>query len=114
MNFILKITIKTIQKKDTIIKTIEFIKKKGNFKKIKIYGIYKIKNKKKIFTLLRSPHVHKKSREHFIYKEYIINIEIFFYNFINLINFLIYIKKIFNKNKKIIFKIKKNAYNLKG
>jgi ribosomal protein S10 len=114
MKYILKITFKTITKFDTLKKNLTFIKKIGNFKKINIKGIYKIKNKKKILTLLKSPHIYKKAREHFIYKEFIIKIEIIFNNFINLINYLIFLKKILGKNKKINIKISKNAYNLNG
>ena len=51
---------------------------------------FNLKKKKKIFTVLKSPHVNKKAREHFIYNNfYCYNFILIFNNFFNLINFLI-------------------------
>lgn len=102
--YTLRINFKSIQKINKIKKQILIIKKKYNFKKIKIKGVFKIKNKNKIYTLLKSPHVNKKSREHFIYKNYIQKIDINFNSYIQLLNFLIIIKKKLSKN--IIINIK--------
>ena len=68
--YILRITFKSIQKINNIKKNLLKLKKINKFKNIQIKGIIKIKDKNKIFTLLKSPHVNKKSREHFIYKNY--------------------------------------------
>ena len=118
--YILRITLKTIKKKNKLkinldklqIKLHKFRKLEFNkfnkYKKYKIKGIYKIKKKNKIFTLLKSPHVNKKSREHFIYKNYIEKIDINFLNFIKLLDFLIIFKKKFIKNNIINIKIIKN------
>ena len=65
----------------------------------------KQKKKKKKFTLLKSPHVNKKSREHFIYDNYTQKIYIKFDNLIFLLNFLIIIKKVLSENYLINFKI---------
>ena len=78
------------------------------FKNIQIKGIFKIKDKNKIFTLLKSPHVNKKSREHFIYKNYTQKIDIKFSNIIELFNFIIITKKILTENFIINFKIIKH------
>jgi ribosomal protein S10 len=107
--YTLRITFKSIQKLNEIKKQILIIKKKYRFKNIKIKGIFNIKNKNKIFTLLKSPHVNKKSREHFIYKNYIQKIDLIFLNYIQLLNFLIILKKKLSKNFLINLKIiKKN------
>jgi ribosomal protein S10 len=103
--YTLRISIKSIQKISKIKKQILKIKKKYNFKKIKITGVFNIKNKNKIFTLLKSPHVNKKSREHFIYKNYIQNIDFKILNYIQLLNFLILLKKKLSKNFLINIKI---------
>ena len=105
--YILRITFKSIQKINNIKKNLLKLKKINKIKHIKIKGIFKIKQKKKIFTLLKSPHVNKKSREHFIYKNYIEKIEIKFSNFFKLLNFLIIIKKNLTSNFLINIKILK-------
>lgn len=103
--YILRITFKSIKKINQIKQFLLKIKKLNNFRNIQINGIFKIKNKKKIFTLLKSPHVNKKSREHFIYKNFIQKIDIKSNNILQLINFLIIIKKILNENFIINVKI---------
>jgi len=103
--YILRITFKSIQKINNIKKNLLKLKKINKFKNIQIKGIFKIKDKNKIFTLLKSPHVNKKSREHFIYKNYIQKIDIKFSNIIELFNFIILIKKVLTKNFIINFKI---------
>nr|QCT81162.1 40S ribosomal protein S10 [Peronospora ficariae] len=107
--YLLRITFKSFQKinqlKQKLIKLIKFNK----LKNIKIKGIFQIKKKKKLFTLLKSPHVNKKSREHFIYKNYLPKIDIKFQNIFQLFNFLILIKKFLSENSLINIKIiKKN------
>ncbi len=97
--YILRITFKSIQKPDKL-----KIKNINQLKNIQINGIFNIKNKKKIFTLLKSPHVNKKSREHFIYKNYTKKIDLNFFNIFQLINFLILFKKKFSN--KFLIKIK--------
>ncbi len=53
--------------------------------------------------------MNKKSREHFIYKNYIQKIDIKFLNIFQLLNFLILVKKILSENTLINVKIiKKN------
>lgn len=107
--YILRITFKSIQKINNIKKNLLKLKKINKFKNIQIKGIFKIKDKNKIFTLLKSPHVNKKSREHFIYKNYTQKIEMQFSNIIELFNFVILVKKILTENFIINFKIiKKN------
>jgi ribosomal protein S10 len=80
--YILRTTFKSIQKINNIKKNLLKLKKINKFKNIQIKGIFKIKDKNKIFTLLKSPHVNKKSREHFIYKNYTQKIDIKFSNII--------------------------------
>lgn len=109
--YILRITFKSIQKINNIKKNLLKLKKINKFKNIQIKGIFKIKDKNKIFTLLKSPHVNKKSREHFIYKNYTQKIDVKFSNIIELFNFIILIKKVLTKNFIINFKIIK--YNKK-
>jgi ribosomal protein S10 len=106
--YILRITFKSIKKIDQLKKFLLKFKKLNNFNNIQINGIFKIKNKKKIFTVLKSPHVNKKSREHFIYKNYNQKIDIKSKNIYQLLNFLIIIKKILNENYIIKTKFIKN------
>lgn len=81
----------------------------NKLKNINIQGIFQIKNKNKIFTLLKSPHVNKKSREHFLYKHYLSKIDVQFKNILQLFNFLILVKKFLSENSLIQIKIlKKN------
>jgi ribosomal protein S10 len=104
----LRINFKSIKKPNNIKKNLIKIKNKKKFKYIKIKGIFKIKNKNKIFTLLKSPHVNKKSREQFLYKQYINKINLKFKNIFQLFNFLIIIKKMYSDAYNINFKIIKN------
>jgi small subunit ribosomal protein S10 len=106
--YILRITFKSIQKINNIKKNLLKLKKINKFKNIQIKGIFKIKDKNKIFTLLKSPHVNKKSREHFIYKNYTQKIDIKFSNIFELFNFIITIKKVLTENFIINFKIIKH------
>jgi ribosomal protein S10 len=106
--YILRITFKFIKKNENIKQKLLKIQKIKNFKNILINGFFKIKNKNKIFTILKSPHVNKKSREHFIYKNYNQKIDIKFNNLIELFNFSIICKKILTKNFLIKMKIIKN------
>nr|USH10539.1 ribosomal protein S10 [Pythium sp. 'rhizoterrae'] len=106
--YILRITFKSIQKINNIKKNLLKLKKINKFKNIQIKGIFKIKDKNKIFTLLKSPHVNKKSREHFIYKNYTQKIDVKFSNIIELFNFIIITKKILTENFIVNFKIIKH------
>lgn len=103
--YILRINFKSIEKITELKKKLLKIKKLYKFKNLKIKGFFKIKNKNKIFTLLKSPHVNKKSREQFIYKNYVQKIDIQFFNIIQLLNFSILLKKISSKNFLINIKI---------
>lgn len=103
--YILRITFKSFQKINQLKQNLLNLKKFIKFKKIKINGIFQTKQQKKIFTLLKSPHVNKKSREHFIYKNYKPKIDIKFKQIFKLLNFLILIKKILSKNSLINIKI---------
>nr|YP_010394823.1 ribosomal protein S10 [Phytophthora megakarya]AEP41626.1 40S ribosomal protein S10 [Phytophthora megakarya]AEP41627.1 40S ribosomal protein S10 [Phytophthora megakarya]AEP41628.1 40S ribosomal protein S10 [Phytophthora megakarya]AFQ02323.1 40S ribosomal protein S10 [Phytophthora megakarya]AFQ02324.1 40S ribosomal protein S10 [Phytophthora megakarya] len=107
--YLLRITFKSFQKINQLKQNLLKLKKLNKLKNIQINGIFQIKNKNKIFTLLRSPHVNKKSREHFIYKNYTPKIDIKFKNIFQLLNFIILIKKILSENSLINIKIiKKN------
>ena len=107
--YILRITFKSFQKLNQLKQNLIKLKNYNKFKNIKIHGIFQIKNKNKIFTLLKSPHVNKKSREQFIYKNFLSKIDIKFKNIFQLFNFLILIKKFLSENLLINIKIlKKN------
>lgn len=108
MLYILKITLKsnTKIKNKKIKKIILNLEKKNN---INIKKYFNIKNRKTLFTLLKSPHVNKKSREQFIYKIYNKKIEIKFNNIIKLINFIILLKEILIKKYLINIKITKKC-----
>nr|AJY58561.1 40S ribosomal protein S10 [Peronospora effusa] len=107
--YILRITFKSFQKINQFKQKLIKLKTFNKLKNIKIKGIFQIKNKNKIFTLLKSPHVNKKSREHFIYKNYLPKIDIKFKNIFQLFNFLILIKKFLSENSLMNIKIiKKN------
>lgn len=109
--YILRITFKSIKTINNIKIKLLKLQKINKFKNIQIKEIFKNKNKNKIFTLLKSPHVNKKSREHFIYKNNIQKIQINFLNIIQVFNYIIIIKKILSENFIINFKIIK--YNKK-
>nr|QCT81159.1 40S ribosomal protein S10 [Peronospora argemones] len=107
--YLLRITFKSFQKINQLQQNLIKLKKIKKLKKIHIHGIFQTKNKNKIFTLLKSPHVNKKSREHFIYKNYFPKIDIQFKNIFQLFNFLILIKKFLSENLLMNIKIlKKN------
>nr|QCT81155.1 40S ribosomal protein S10 [Peronospora chrysosplenii] len=107
--YILRITFKSFQKINQLKQKLIKLKKFNRLKNIKIKGLFQVKNKNKIFTLLKSPHVNKKSREHFIYKNYLPKIDIKFKNIFQLFNFLILIKKFLSENSLLNSKIiKKN------
>nr|UXG53575.1 ribosomal protein S10 [Phytophthora fluvialis] len=107
--YLLRITFKSFQKINQLKQNLLKLKNINKLKNIKINGIFQTKNKNKIFTLLRSPHVNKKSREHFIYKNYTPKIDIKFTNIFQLLNFLILIKKTLSENSLMNIKIlKKN------
>nr|AEP41713.1 40S ribosomal protein S10 [Phytophthora trifolii] len=107
--YLLRITFKSFQKINQLKQNLLKLKKFNKLKNIQINGIFQTKNKNKIFTLLKSPHVNKKSREHFIYKNYTPKIDIQFTNIFQLFNFLILIKKLVSENVLMNIKIiKKN------
>nr|AEP41524.1 40S ribosomal protein S10 [Phytophthora cf. cryptogea FM-2011]AFQ02255.1 40S ribosomal protein S10 [Phytophthora cf. cryptogea 1 FM-2012]AFQ02256.1 40S ribosomal protein S10 [Phytophthora cf. cryptogea 1 FM-2012]UXG53601.1 ribosomal protein S10 [Phytophthora pseudocryptogea] len=107
--YLLRITFKSFQKINQLKQKLLKLKKFNKLKNIQIKGIFQTKNKNKIFTLLKSPHVNKKSREHFIYKNYTPKIDIKFTNIFQLFNFLILIKKLVSENSLMNIKIiKKN------
>nr|AEP41377.1 40S ribosomal protein S10 [Phytophthora tropicalis] len=96
--YLLRITFKSFQKINQLKQNLLKFKKINKLKNIQISGIFQTKNKNKIFTLLRSPHVNKKSREHFIYKNFTPKIDIKFKNIFQLLNFIILIKKNLSEN----------------
>lgn len=107
--YILRITYKSNIKINQLQKQILKINKIFQFENVKINGIFSTKKKNKIFTLLKSPHVNKKSREHFIYQNYVQKIDLEFNNFFLLLNYLILLKKQLSKNSLMNIKIiKKN------
>nr|YP_010118064.1 ribosomal protein S10 [Phytophthora palmivora]AEP41350.1 40S ribosomal protein S10 [Phytophthora arecae]AEP41654.1 40S ribosomal protein S10 [Phytophthora palmivora]AEP41655.1 40S ribosomal protein S10 [Phytophthora palmivora]AEP41656.1 40S ribosomal protein S10 [Phytophthora palmivora]AEP41657.1 40S ribosomal protein S10 [Phytophthora palmivora] len=107
--YLLRITFKSFQKINQLKQNLLKLKKFNKLKNIQIHGIFQIKNKNKIFTILKSPHVNKKSREHFIYKNYTPKIDIKFKNIFQLLNFIILIKKLLSENSLMNIKIiKKN------
>lgn len=86
--YILRITFKSFFKKNQLQQNLIKLKKLNKLKNINIQGIFQIKNKNKIFTLLKSPHVNKKSREHFLYKHFLSKIDVKFKKVYIIIAFL--------------------------
>uniref|UniRef100_G4X6H4 40S ribosomal protein S10 n=1 Tax=Phytophthora botryosa TaxID=129348 RepID=G4X6H4_9STRA len=103
--YLLRITFKSFQKINQLKQNLLKLKKINKLKNIQISGIFQTKNKNKIFTLLKSPHVNKKSREHFINKSFKPKIDIQFKNIFQLLNFIILIKKKLSENLLINIKI---------
>nr|YP_010507862.1 ribosomal protein S10 [Phytophthora asparagi]AEP41351.1 40S ribosomal protein S10 [Phytophthora asparagi]AEP41352.1 40S ribosomal protein S10 [Phytophthora asparagi]UXG55998.1 ribosomal protein S10 [Phytophthora asparagi] len=103
--YLLRITFKSFQKINQLKQNLLKLKIFNKLKNIQIKGTFQTKNKNKIFTLLKSPHVNKKSREHFIYKNYTSKINIKFENIFHLLNFLILIKKTLSENASMNIKI---------
>nr|AFQ02330.1 40S ribosomal protein S10 [Phytophthora mengei] len=103
--YLLRITFKSFQKINQLKQNLLKLKNINKLKNIQVSGIFQTKNKNKIFTLLRSPHVNKKSREHFIYKNFTPKIDIKFKNIFQLLNFIILIKKILSENLLMNIKI---------
>jgi small subunit ribosomal protein S10 len=69
------------------------------------FSICNLPKKKNRITLLKSPHVNKKSREQFHLKNYNQKIDIYLKNVFPKLNFLIILKKIVNINYLIKIKI---------
>nr|YP_010990724.1 ribosomal protein S10 [Phytophthora meadii]AEP41621.1 40S ribosomal protein S10 [Phytophthora meadii]WOX01679.1 ribosomal protein S10 [Phytophthora meadii] len=103
--YLLRITFKSFQKINQLKQNLLKLKKINKLKNIQISGIFRTKNKNKIFTLLKSPHVNKKSREHFINKNFKPKIDIKFKNIFQLLNFIILIKKNLSENLLMNIKI---------
>jgi ribosomal protein S10 len=107
----LKLTIKSLQNLNKIFIKFRYLYKIKQFlkiKKIKITGNIPHKKKNTIYTVLRSPHIYKKSREHFNYNYYKQTFNIFSYNIFDLIHILIIFKKILPKNLLLKIKLQKN------
>lgn len=109
--YILKITIKSLKNINNLkikylylYKIKQFLKNKN----IKLKGNIQQKKKKYIYTVLRSPHVNKKSMEHFSYNYYNKNFYVSNNNFYTLIYFSIILRKILPHNTLLKMKIKKN------
>ena len=107
----LKLTIKSLQnlkkieiKYKYLLKIKYFLKKKY----IKILGNIPYKKKNKIYTVLRSPHVYKKSREHFNYNYYKQCFYILGLKSYDLIHILILFKKILPQNLLLKIQLQKN------
>jgi ribosomal protein S10 len=108
--YILKITIKSLKNINNLkikylylYKIKQFLKNKN----IKLKGNIQQKKKKNIYTVLRSPHVNKKSMEHFSYNYYNKNFYVSNNNFYTLIYFSIILRKILPHNTLLKMKIKK-------
>lgn len=105
--YILNITIKKIKtNNNNLTKKITFLKKEY---KIKNINIFKTKNKNKIITLLRSPHIYKKSREQFIYKNFSLHFKISFKTFTQLLTFIFILQKVLIQNNYLNIKITKKC-----
>ena len=107
--YILRITFKSFQKINQLQQNLLKLKNINKLKNIKIQGLFRTKKKKKIFTLLRSPHVNKKSREQFIYTKYTPKIDIKFKDILTVFNFLIIVKKNLSEDSLITVKIIKKT-----
>ena len=106
--YTLKLTIKSLQNLKNIKIYLYKIKQFLKNKNIIIKGNISQKKKNTIYTVLRSPHVYKKSQEHFNYNYYKQTFYILNNNLYILIYFLIMIKKIIPQNVLLKTKIKKN------
>lgn len=95
-------TIKPISKLSLKLRRFYKIKQ---FRNIKSPSIVKTYSKQKLFTVLKSPHVNKKAREQFIYKNFKQNVIFLIKNINQLFNLIIFIKKKFSKNIILRFKI---------
>lgn len=95
-------TIKPISKLSLKLRRFDKIKQ---FRSIKLPSIVKTYSKQKLFTVLKSPHVNKKAREQFIYKNFKQNAIFIIKNINQLFNLIIYLKKTFSKNITLNFKI---------
>ena len=108
--YTLKITIKSLQNliniKTYLFKIQQFLK----IKNIIIKGKISKKKKNTIYTVLRSPHVYKKSREHFNYNCYNQTFHILNNNLYTLIYFSTILKKIISQNLLLKIKIQKNMF----
>lgn len=107
----LKLTIKSLQNLNKIFIKFKYLYKIKQFlkiKKIKITGNIPNKKKNTIYTILRSPHIYKKSREHFNYNYYKQTFNIYSYNIFDLIHILIILKKVLPKNLLLKIKLQKN------
>nr|YP_008475388.1 ribosomal protein S10 [Thraustotheca clavata]AGS55534.1 ribosomal protein S10 [Thraustotheca clavata] len=105
--YTLKLTIKSLQNLKNIKFLLHKIQQFLKNKNILIKGNISQK-KNTIYTVLRSPHVYKKSQEHFNYNYYKQTFHILNHNLYILIYFLIIIKKIIPQNVLLKTKIKKN------
>ena len=103
--YILKVTFKSIKQENNLKNILLKIKNINKLKNIKIKGILKVKQKNKIFTVLKSPHVNKKSREQFNYKIYKQINNFIIKDIFNVFNLIIIIKKILSKNFIIKYQI---------
>ena len=109
----LKLTIKSLKNLNKLFIKFRYLYKIKQFlkiknKNIKITGNIPFKKKNIIYTVLRSPHVYKKSREHFNYNYYKQTFNILSYNVFDLIHILIIFKKILSQNLLLKIKLQKN------
>ena len=107
----LKLTIKSLQnlnKLDIRYKYLLKIRYFFNKKYTKVLGNIPYKKKIKIYTILRSPHIYKKSREHFNYNYYKQCFYLLGLRFYDLIHILIVLKKILPQNLLLKIQIQKN------
>nr|AVN67195.1 ribosomal protein S10 [Perofascia sp.] len=107
--YLLRITFKSFQKINQLKQKLIKLKKINRLKHPAMIKIFQVAKKKKIFTILKSPHVNKKSREHFLYIKYVPKIDVNFKNIFQLLNYIILVKKTLSENTLIHFKIIKKC-----
>ena len=103
--FKLNVTFQTIKPISNLSLKLRRFYKIKQFRSLKLPSIVKTYSKQKLFTVLKSPHVNKKAREQFIYKNFKQNVIFIIKNINQLFNLIIYLKKTFSKNITLRFKI---------
>lgn len=106
--YTLKITIQSFQNIQNIQKYLKSIQHFLKIKNLNIKTNIKTNQKNKIYTVLRSPHVNKKSREQFNFNFFKQTIYISYSSLYILFNFLIIFKKILPTNTLIKVQVIKN------
>lgn len=110
-NFYIVIKYKTLKLSKIFIKLVYFLNKINLFKSVSYFKFMSIfKKKKKLFSVLKSPHVFKTSQEQFEIKKNSFIIKIKTFNYIKFLNILKIIDKNFFSDLKIkiLFSSKSN------